>query len=57
MVISMTKNVRKRQHYEPWYTQKVNLSIGHDLPTIQVRQENLEKLIREAHSDSLIDIP
>ena len=48
---------KKRQRYEPWYTEKVNLSIGNDLPTIKVRQENLKKLICEAHLSGIVDLP
>ena len=48
---------KKRQRYEPWYTQKVNLGIGHDPSNIRFRQENLEKLISEAHLSGLVDVP
>lgn len=48
---------KNRQRYEPWYTEKFNSSIGNDLSTIKLRQDNLFFLVNNAVNDGEIKAP
>jgi hypothetical protein len=49
--------LRMRRRYEPWYTRKLNRSIGNDFGLLDARRNHLEKLLSSAVQRGLIDSP